>query len=84
MKRMLTLASAVLSVTAAVSFIPAAMAATTAAPASTTAPAKKAARVRKPAAPRTAKSIACSKTADGKGLHGKVRKKFMESCKKAG
>jgi hypothetical protein len=34
-------------------------------------------------APRTAKSLACSKEADGKGLHGKPRKKFMSQCKKA-
>jgi hypothetical protein len=34
-------------------------------------------------APRTEKSLACSKQADEKGLHGKPRKKFMSSCKKA-
>jgi hypothetical protein len=32
---------------------------------------------------RTAKSLACSKEADGKNLHGKPRKKFMSQCKKA-
>lgn len=32
---------------------------------------------------RTAKSLECSKQADGKGLHGKPRKSFMSSCKKA-
>ena len=32
--------------------------------------------------PRTAKSLACSKTADGQGLHGKPRKSFMEKCKR--
>ena len=34
-------------------------------------------------APRTAKSLECSKQADAKSLHGKPRKKFMSSCKKA-
>ncbi len=33
--------------------------------------------------PRTAASIACSGQADSKTLHGKDRKKFMSSCKKA-
>ena len=33
--------------------------------------------------PRTAKSLECSKQADEKALHGKPRKKFMSSCKKA-
>jgi hypothetical protein len=33
--------------------------------------------------PRTAKSLECSKQADEKGLHGKPRKKFMSTCKKA-
>ena len=46
------------------------------APAKTTAAAKA-----KPE--RTAKSLECSKQADEKGLHGKPRKKFMSSCKKA-
>lgn len=32
---------------------------------------------------RTAKSLECSKQADAKGLHGKPRKSFMSSCKKA-
>ncbi len=34
-------------------------------------------------APRTEKSLACSKDADGKKLHGKARKDFMSTCKKA-
>ena len=34
-------------------------------------------------AQRTAKSLECSKDADGKKLHGKDRKKFMSTCKKA-
>ncbi|MCW6506573.1 PsiF family protein [Lichenifustis flavocetrariae] len=32
---------------------------------------------------RTAKSLDCSKQADTKGLHGKPRKTFMSTCKKA-
>jgi hypothetical protein len=42
-----------------------------------------AAAAKKTQAPRTEKSLACSKQADEKGLHGKPRKKFMSSCKKA-
>jgi psiF repeat len=38
---------------------------------------------KKAQAPRTAKSLECSKEADGKSLHGKARKKFMRTCKKA-
>ena len=33
--------------------------------------------------PRTAKSLECSKQADTKNLHGKPRKSFMRTCKKA-
>ena len=33
-------------------------------------------------APRSAKSLECSKQADAKGLHGKERKKFRSECKK--
>jgi len=32
---------------------------------------------------RTAKSLACSKQADSKNIHGQARKSFMEKCKKA-
>lgn len=32
---------------------------------------------------RTAKSLDCSKQADAKNVHGKARKSFMSSCKKA-
>lgn len=32
---------------------------------------------------RTAKSLACSKQADARGLHGTSRKHFMSTCKKA-
>ena len=45
--------------------------------------AEKPAAAKKVQAPRTEKSLACSKQADEKGLHGKPRKKFMSSCKKA-
>ena len=38
---------------------------------------------KKAQAPRTAKSLECSKQADSKALHGKPRKKFMSQCKKA-
>ena len=33
---------------------------------------------------RTDASLACSKDADTKNIHGKPRKKFMSDCKKAG
>ena len=33
-----------------------------------------------PATPRSAASIECSRQADAKGLHGKVRKKFRSKC----
>jgi hypothetical protein len=35
----------------------------------------------KPAVTHSAKSVACSKEADTKGLHGKARKKFRSACK---
>ena len=44
---------------------------------------KPAAAAKKVQAPRTEKSLECSKQADTKGLHGKPRKKFMSTCKKA-
>jgi hypothetical protein len=44
--------------------------------AQTTAPAKKAEK------PRSPESLACSKEADDKNIHGKDRKKFMSQCKK--
>jgi hypothetical protein len=43
----------------------------------------KPAAAKKVQAPRTAKSLECSKQADGKNLHGSPRKKFMRTCKKA-
>ena len=51
----------------------------------TTAPTAKpaASTAKKAKAPRTAKSLECSKKADAKSLHGKPRKKFMSSCKNA-
>ena len=33
-----------------------------------------------PDKPRSAASLECSKQADAKGLHGKVRKKFRSQC----
>ncbi|HET6838099.1 MAG TPA: PsiF family protein [Bradyrhizobium sp.] len=38
---------------------------------------------KKAAKPRTEASLACSKEADTKSLHGKDRKKFMSECKKS-
>ena len=63
-----------------------AAAAQTPAPTPTAKPAAAKTSTAKPAkAPvvRTAKSLDCSKQADAKGLHGKPRKGFMSSCKKA-
>lgn len=37
---------------------------------------------KKTMAPRSAKSIECSKIADAKGLHGKERRVFRAKCKK--
>jgi len=51
--------------------------------AQTPAPAGKPAAAAKAKAPRTAKSLECSKEADAKNVHGKERKKFMSKCKKA-
>lgn len=34
--------------------------------------------------PRTEASLACSKQADAKGLHGQERRKFRSECKKTG
>ena len=45
--------------------------------------AEKPAAAKKVQKPRTEKSLACSKQADEKGLHGSPRKKFMRTCKKA-
>jgi hypothetical protein len=41
------------------------------------------AMTKKASKPRSAASLQCSKDADGKGLHGKERKKFRSDCKKA-
>lgn len=52
----------------------------------TSAPAKPATaageKAKATAKPRTAKSLECSKEADGKNIHGKARKQFMSTCKK--
>lgn len=50
--------------------------------AQTAAPAAKTEAASKAKAPRTAKSLECSKEADAKSLHGKPRKKFMSKCKR--
>ena len=47
------------------------------------APTEKAAMDKPTKAQRTAKSMECSKEADVKKIHGKVRKTFMSTCKKA-
>ena len=47
------------------------------------APAKPMAATNKGQAPRTAKSLDCSKQADAKNIHGKDRKSFMSHCKRA-
>ncbi len=52
-------------------------------PTTTMTPSPKVAKVRKPAAPRTEKSIKCSADATAAGLKGKPRKAFMTKCKKA-
>jgi hypothetical protein len=51
--------------------------------AQSTAPSGKPAAAAKAKAPRSAKSIECSKEADAKGLHGKERQKFRSKCKKS-
>ena len=53
-----------------------------AAPVTKTAKAPKAAKVKAPAKPRSEASMACSKDADAKNLHGKARKTFRETCMK--
>ena len=47
-----------------------------------TASTDKPAAATKAKAPRSEKSLECSKQADAKGLHGKERKKFRSQCKK--
>jgi hypothetical protein len=70
---MLTITSrAAAAAIAAILFTGTAFAQSTAAPA----PAKKTEK------PRSAASLACSKQADEKGLHGKERKKFRSDCMK--
>ncbi|MDB5643304.1 MAG: hypothetical protein JWN07_2621 [Hyphomicrobiales bacterium] len=41
------------------------------------------ASIKKAKPTRTAKSLACSKQADARKVHGAERRKFMSSCKKA-
>ena len=45
-------------------------------------PTTKTAPTAKPPVEHSAASIACSKQADAKGLHGKERKKFRSECKR--
>lgn len=71
------LASMLMASAAVAQTAPAAPAAAAPATTSAAAPAAK-----KPVV-RTAKSLECSKQADAKGLHGKPRKGFMSTCKKA-
>jgi hypothetical protein len=52
--------------------------------AQTAAPAMAAPSAKKMEKPRSAASLECSKEADAKSIHGKERKKFMSTCKKAG
>ena len=64
---------------------PAAAKPAAAAPATTTAPAASPAKPLKGAAakkPQTPESMACSKDADAKNLHGNERKKFRSACMK--
>jgi hypothetical protein len=76
--------STALAVVTLIAFAAPSLAQTTA----TTPPAKAATTTASPAAKtskqtRTAKSLECSKQANAKKIHGKERRKFMNSCKKA-
>ena len=76
---MMTISSrAAAAALASLLFVSTAFAQTTSAPTATTA----APTEKKAAKPRSADSIACSKQADEKGLHGKERKKFRSDCLK--
>jgi invasion protein IalB len=72
---MMKISSRLAAVAVASLFFAGSALAQTAAPAAT-APAKKAEK------PHSPESIACSKQADEKGLHGKDRKKFRSDCMK--
>ena len=76
---MIKISSRLTAVAVASLFFAGSALAQTAAPAAAptaTAPAKKAEK------PRSPESLACSKEADDKNIHGKDRKKFMSQCKK--
>jgi invasion protein IalB len=76
---MMKISSRLAAVAIATMFFAGSALAQTAAPAAApaaTAPAKKAEK------PHSPESIACSKQADDKGLHGKDRKKFRSECMK--
>ncbi len=72
----LTLATAALSATLALSPSIGGAVAQTPAAASTAAPMAK-----KGEKPRTAQSLECSRKADAQNVHGKPRKTFMSKCK---
>jgi hypothetical protein len=76
---MMTISSRVAALAVASLFLVSPAFAQTPAPAAPSAKAEK-----KMEKPRTAASLECSKEADAKSIHGKERKKFMSTCKKAG
>jgi hypothetical protein len=76
-------ASAAIAAVTLLAFIMPAGAQTTAASPNSKAAASTAGAVKTPKQLRTAKSLECSKQADTKNFHGKERRKFMSSCKKA-
>ena len=77
---MMTISSRAAALAVASLFLVSPAFAQTAAPAMA-APSAKAEKMEKP---RSAASLECSKEADAKSIHGKERKKFMSTCKKAG
>jgi len=77
----LTLATAALSATLALSPSVGGAAAQTPAPAAASTAAPMAPMAKKGEKPRTAQSLECSKKADAQNVHGKPRKTFMSKCK---
>lgn len=80
MKKLVLAATALAFLAGAPAF---AQTAAPAAQAPATTPMKPAKAAPKAEKPRSAASLECSKQADGKGLHGKDRKKFRSECMKA-
>ena len=78
---MMTISSRAAALAVASLFLVSPAFAQTAAPAMAAPSAKAEKKMEKP---RSAASLECSKEADAKSIHGKERKKFMSSCKKAG